>query len=585
MCCRKKVAPKLTPGDRLTFKSEEQDDSSQVNVEEVIEAQRSQIVNMLLKGNIYGLPGSDGTRWSNFREWAKNQHPLLSMCMAHELHPFSRIERLSVMMCYLSWAFFITIVFEGAEYKKQSICEQGCVETCCNDEGKSWCGAGSGTNSDEITVEVYEAACSNPMPWWILSFIIAGCTVPYSTVLKVAATCACVQSMPRCIKDCFECIGGVMLQLFGVLSVVWLVFGITLSLELDDDGAFMATYVTGVVKSWFYWPILAGASFLYKYKKKKAEFEEKHPGQVSMAWPINVEDSSLDLRMGVDGKPIAYRSPSGSPTAAKMAQHQQEENTPLPTPNPKQAQQPGNPAGIVLMQQNMQLPRLPLSSMVVGTHQSGAGMSNIMPSAQGPHPGGGMSLPPGWEARVQADGRVLYIDHNSKTTQWNPPTITIQQQQQQHMTPLPGYYNIQQHILGGNYPSQQIISSYPLEQVGLVGNGGVAQFSPGAYSSHQQVDSGVASRSSYEASMPAGNLQPMLRSYMGQKITAFSKQIRPSAGTSAAAPNPAVMLFQVPEGVSEGGDVEITSPSGVSMKVTIPAGASAGDTLQIPIPK
>ena len=79
-----------------------------------------------------------------------------------------------------------------------------------------------------------------------------------------------------------------------------------------------------------------------------------------------------------------------------------------------QAQQPGNPAGIVLMQQNMQLPRLPLSSMVVGTHQSGAGMSDIIPSAQGPHPGGGMSLPPGWEARVQADGRVLYIDHNSK---------------------------------------------------------------------------------------------------------------------------------------------------------------------------
>ena len=95
------------------------------------------------------------------------------------------------------------------------------------------------------------------------------------------------------------------------------------------------------------------------------------------------------------------------------------------------------------------------------------------------------------------------------------------------MTPLPGYYNIQQHILGGNYPSQQIISSYPLEQVGLVGNGGVAQFSPGAYSSHQQVDSGVASRSSYEASIPAGNLQPMLRSYMGQKITAFSKQVTP----------------------------------------------------------
>lgn len=51
-------------------------------------------------------------RWTNFREWAKNQHPVLSMFFAHELHPFSRTERMSVMMCYLCWAFFITVVFE-----------------------------------------------------------------------------------------------------------------------------------------------------------------------------------------------------------------------------------------------------------------------------------------------------------------------------------------------------------------------------------------------------------------------------------------------------------------------------------------
>lgn len=51
-------------------------------------------------------------KWSNFREWAKNQHPVLSMFFAHELHPFSRSERLSVMMCYLCWAFFITVMFE-----------------------------------------------------------------------------------------------------------------------------------------------------------------------------------------------------------------------------------------------------------------------------------------------------------------------------------------------------------------------------------------------------------------------------------------------------------------------------------------
>lgn len=56
-----------------------------------------------------------------------------------------------------------------------------------------------------------------------------------------------------------------------------------------DGGMFMLTYMTGVVKSWMYWPIIAGTVFLYKYKKKKALFELEHPGQVSMAWPLSRE--------------------------------------------------------------------------------------------------------------------------------------------------------------------------------------------------------------------------------------------------------------------------------------------------------
>lgn len=54
-----------------------------------------------------------------------------------------------------------------------------------------------------------------------------------------------------------------------------------------DGGMFMVTYITGVVESWMYWPMIAGAVFLFKYKKKKALFEQEHPGQVSMAWPLS----------------------------------------------------------------------------------------------------------------------------------------------------------------------------------------------------------------------------------------------------------------------------------------------------------
>lgn len=50
---------------------------------------------------------------------------------------------------------------------------------------------------------------------------------------------------------------------------------------------FLITYMTGVVKSWVYWPIIAGTMFLCKYKKQKARFEARHPGQVAMAWPLS----------------------------------------------------------------------------------------------------------------------------------------------------------------------------------------------------------------------------------------------------------------------------------------------------------
>ena len=31
-------------------------------------------------------------------------------------------------------------------------------------------------------------------------------------------------------------------------------------------------------------------------------------------------------------------------------------------------------------------------------------------------------LPLGWEERVDARGRVYYVDHNTRTTTWSPPT-------------------------------------------------------------------------------------------------------------------------------------------------------------------
>lgn len=33
-------------------------------------------------------------------------------------------------------------------------------------------------------------------------------------------------------------------------------------------------------------------------------------------------------------------------------------------------------------------------------------------------------LPEGWEERVHSDGRIFFIDHNTRTTQWEDPRLS-----------------------------------------------------------------------------------------------------------------------------------------------------------------
>jgi hypothetical protein len=32
-------------------------------------------------------------------------------------------------------------------------------------------------------------------------------------------------------------------------------------------------------------------------------------------------------------------------------------------------------------------------------------------------------LPPGWEQRTDGEGKVYYVDHHTKTTHWNYPSL------------------------------------------------------------------------------------------------------------------------------------------------------------------
>ncbi|CAM9493458.1 unnamed protein product [Ectocarpus fasciculatus] len=210
--------------------------------------------------------------------------------------------------------------------------------------------------------------------------------------------------------------------------------GIIFSLELDG-GMFLVTYMVGVIKSWFYWPILAGAVFMYKYKKQRAAFLEAHPGQVAMAWPIDQQDPNLELKVAKDGTIAAYKTPPGSPKAAVAAAPsgqptpgQNGAATPFVSPSPHQGQFFGGGGGgggpQAMVVQPMSSPMSPTStnnSNNVPNNGYGVGAPPLQqPGYAAPtyaaHMGGGGALPPGWEMKMEPDGRMLYIDHNTKAS-------------------------------------------------------------------------------------------------------------------------------------------------------------------------
>ena len=46
---------------------------------------------------------------SNYNQFVKNNHPLISAFTAHPLHPFNRFERWLIWCCVFAWNFFVNV--------------------------------------------------------------------------------------------------------------------------------------------------------------------------------------------------------------------------------------------------------------------------------------------------------------------------------------------------------------------------------------------------------------------------------------------------------------------------------------------
>ena len=68
----------------------------------------------LVGGEIYGYPGTNGSWFSNFVDFAKGEHSFLGIFFAHPRHPFSKTERFFFMFSAMSMLFMLQAIFYTA---------------------------------------------------------------------------------------------------------------------------------------------------------------------------------------------------------------------------------------------------------------------------------------------------------------------------------------------------------------------------------------------------------------------------------------------------------------------------------------
>ncbi|KAG5192317.1 hypothetical protein JKP88DRAFT_250856 [Tribonema minus] len=184
-------------------------------------AQEKRVRLFFAAGGAYGAPGTTGALVSNYMHMFCNTHPILSLMVAHPMHPLSRLERVMLLVCNMSWVFLVVTLLE----RWQAQCASDCAMGICADNNGSVCAASSCVPGADMRTSGAEA-CDAIMPTWVPSLIAAGLTAPYGMIVGAVATCSWARGFHRRIHICIERVGGLSVLLVAVLSALWVALGV-----------------------------------------------------------------------------------------------------------------------------------------------------------------------------------------------------------------------------------------------------------------------------------------------------------------------------------------------------------------------
>lgn len=69
----------------------------------------TEIVKLFLQKRKYGLPGSDGTLFSNWWRYVSNHDPLLAIIFTHRMNTYGRFKRLMMQVCIVGFTLYMNI--------------------------------------------------------------------------------------------------------------------------------------------------------------------------------------------------------------------------------------------------------------------------------------------------------------------------------------------------------------------------------------------------------------------------------------------------------------------------------------------
>jgi len=71
--------------------------------------QEKEVVRLFLDNRKYGLPGSDGTLFSNWWRYVSNHDPLLAILFTHPMNTYGRFKRLMLQVCIVGFTLFMNV--------------------------------------------------------------------------------------------------------------------------------------------------------------------------------------------------------------------------------------------------------------------------------------------------------------------------------------------------------------------------------------------------------------------------------------------------------------------------------------------